>query len=87
MYKLSDVAMKITAILATVAIVAVVSVGVVAVSFLSIVPQQHAKAEGCTEHNRDIATTCYFPGKNEYCTYVTTPFDISPDQAVCKIIP
>ncbi|HET7389177.1 MAG TPA: hypothetical protein VFJ51_00015 [Nitrososphaeraceae archaeon] len=70
--------MKTTTILATVAIVIAVSaVG----SFLSMVPQ-HSKAQssGCVVHN---AVTCYFPEKNEHCTYVLTPSDVS--RAECHL--
>jgi len=38
---------------------------------LSPAPQD-AKAD-CVEHHNDVATTCYFPGKNEHCTFVDTP--------------
>lgn len=76
-YKVSDVAMK-TTILATVAII--VAIGTVG-SFLSMVPQ-HAKAQGCIDHN-GVATTCYFPGKNEHCTFVTTPSGVN--RAECHL--
>jgi len=33
---------------------------------------QDAKAD-CVDHHNGVATTCYFPGKNEHCTSVFTP--------------
>jgi len=51
-------------------LVAITAIGGIT-SILSPAPQD-AKAD-CVEHHNDVATTCYFPGKNEHCTFVDTP--------------
>jgi hypothetical protein len=68
--------MKTTTLTIVAVIVAIGAVG----SFLSMVPQ-HAKAQ-CEEHN-SVAITCYFPEKNEHCTYVTTRSGV--DRAQCHL--